>query len=160
MAPQTRGSRRHARQPSEVNVNGNTAWLGGPGVWVTYLALLLLTWLALCAACATPGRAWAATQLAHFGVTFPLFHWHKGSPIAADQGVYDRLTFWEQMDGGAQLTATKKFFTVVPLALYLLGFREGDPRGAQGWACALVLAVLLLAKVPAMHQVRLFGINR
>lgn len=36
-------------------------------------------------------------MLLHFIVTFYLFHWHKGSPIASDQGAYDRQTFWEQV---------------------------------------------------------------
>ena len=35
--------------------------------------------------------------LLNFIVTFYYFHWHKGSPIATDQGQYDRLTFWEQV---------------------------------------------------------------
>lgn len=30
------------------------------------------------------------------------------------------MTFWEQIDDGVQYTATRKFFTVVPVVLFLL----------------------------------------
>jgi hypothetical protein len=155
----SRAARAHARQPSIVDVNNNTSWMGAPGVWFSYIALLLLVWLALCALL-QPGTAWDVLQLAHFGVTFPLFHWHKGSPIAADQGAYDKLTFWEQMDGGVQLTSNKKFFTVVPVALFLLGWQHGDHTTPMGVATLAAAFVLLVAKFPFMYKVRLFGINK
>jgi hypothetical protein len=149
----------HARQPSLVNVNNNTSWMGAPGVWTAYLALLALAWLSLCALL-EPATAWDVLQLAHFCVTFPLFHWHKGSPIAADQGAYDKLTFWEQMDGGVQLTRNKKFFTVIPVALFLLGWQQGDHATPMGVATLAAAFVLLLAKFPFMYKVRIFGINK
>ncbi|KAH6582364.1 hypothetical protein BASA60_001969 [Batrachochytrium salamandrivorans] len=33
---------------------------------------------------------------------------------------YDGLTLWEQIDGGAQFTPTKKYLTAVPIILFLL----------------------------------------
>jgi hypothetical protein len=50
-------------------------------------------------------------------ITFYLLHWRKGSPFGEDQGIYDRLTMWEQIDDGVQFTRTKKFFTAVPVVL-------------------------------------------
>lgn len=44
----------------------------------------------------------------------------QGSPLGDDQGKYGALTFWEQMDDGVQNTANRKFFTAVPVVLYLL----------------------------------------
>ena len=63
-------------------------------------------WLLRC------GRAVGVYQ-----VTFYLFHWKKGSPFAEDQGVYDKLTWWEQVDNGRQLTRGRKFLTVLPVLL-------------------------------------------
>ena len=60
------------------------------------------------------GLAWTYVHLLHGAVTYPLLHWNKGSPVQLDQGRYDGLTFWEQMDDGVQHTATRKFFTAVP----------------------------------------------
>lgn len=159
------GGGQHARTPSLVNLNNNSNWLASPGVWATYVAATLLLWLALVGPLGgSPAHAWDATVLAHFALTFPLLHWVKGSPVGADQGAYDALTFWEQMDGGLQLTRTKKFFTAVPLAMALPCCSPG--AGAAGWAgrplaplALAATAVLVVAKAPWMHKVRIFGIN-
>jgi hypothetical protein len=63
---------------------------------------------------ARQGLAWTYVHLLHGAVTYPLLHWNKGSPVQLDQGRYDGLTFWEQLDDGVQHTATRKFFTAVP----------------------------------------------
>lgn len=50
-------------------------------------------------------------------VTYHFFHWKKGTPFSEDQGIYNRLTWWEQVDNGKQLTRNRKFLTVVPVVL-------------------------------------------
>lgn len=50
-------------------------------------------------------------------VTYHFFHWKKGTPFADDQGIYNGLTWWEQIDNGKQLTRNRKFLTVVPVVL-------------------------------------------
>ena len=50
-------------------------------------------------------------------VTYHFFHWKKGTPFADDQGIYNALTWWEQIDNGKQLTRNRKFLTVVPVVL-------------------------------------------
>ena len=168
----------HARTPSLVAINQNTAWLSAPGVWTAYLATLLLAWLLLCAV-AEPRQAWDILVLLHFGITFFLFHWHKGSPIASDQGAYDKLTFWEQMDDGVQLTRNKKFFTVLPVLLFLPSWqKKGVDTNLMDVATLAATVVLLLAKMvrhpfpaptsprpshsppqPFMYRVRILGYN-
>ncbi|MFS7913611.1 putative ORMDL family protein [Helianthus anomalus] len=54
-----------------------------------------------------------------FEITYHFFHWKKGTPFADDQGIYNRLTWWEQIDSGKQLTRNRKFLTVVPVVLLL-----------------------------------------
>ncbi|GKD25629.1 ORM1-like protein 3 [Tanacetum coccineum] len=57
-------------------------------------------------------------QFCHFGLlTYQFFHWKKGTPFADDQGIYNRLTWWEQIDSGKQLTRNRKFLTLVPVVL-------------------------------------------
>jgi hypothetical protein len=46
-----------------------------------------------------------------------MFHWLQGTPIDNNQGVYDGLTVWEQIDDGIQFTATRKFLMAVPIVL-------------------------------------------
>ncbi|GJX62807.1 zinc finger, CCHC-type containing protein [Tanacetum coccineum] len=52
-----------------------------------------------------------------FQLTYQFFHWKKGTPFADDQGIYNRLTWWEQIDSGKQLTRNRKFLTLVPVVL-------------------------------------------
>ena len=148
----------HSRSPSIVNINNNTSWLSAPGVWTAYVAVLLSVWLGLCAL-APPRTAGQLLVLLHFAITFPLFHWHKGSPIAADQGEYDKLTFWEQMDEGVQLTRNKKFFTALPVLLFIPCWQGGVHAGALELAALVATVVLIVAKLPLMDRVRIFGIN-
>ncbi|KAL3499046.1 hypothetical protein ACH5RR_041778, partial [Cinchona calisaya] len=50
-------------------------------------------------------------------ITYHFFHWKKGTPFSEDQGIYNRLTWWEQIDSGKHLTRNGKFPTVVPVVL-------------------------------------------
>ncbi|URD89110.1 ORM1-like protein, partial [Musa troglodytarum] len=52
-----------------------------------------------------------------FQITYHFFHWKKGTPFSDDQGIYNNLTWWEQIDNGKQLTRNRKFLTVVPVVL-------------------------------------------
>ena len=46
-----------------------------------------------------------------------MLHWNKGTASHDDQGRYNHLTFWEQIDAGTQETSTRKFMTVVPIIM-------------------------------------------
>ena len=115
--------------------------------------------------CCSPIRARATGRrtVVHIGhglVTYYLFHWIKGSPIDGDQGKYDSLTFWEQIDSEVQGTSTRKFFMLVPVVLFLLA-SHGSAYDRQPLGINLgVLLVLLVAKLSSMHRVRIFGINK
>ncbi|KAG6407592.1 hypothetical protein SASPL_130588 [Salvia splendens] len=118
-------------------------------------------------------------------VTYHFFHWKKGTPFAEDQGIYNRLTWWEQIDSGKQLTRNRKFLTVVPVVLrlalglltptldptplrdifvlslwrYLIASHTTDYQHPMLFFNTLAVFVLVVAKFPHMHKVRIFGIN-
>ncbi|KAE9450258.1 hypothetical protein C3L33_17831, partial [Rhododendron williamsianum] len=94
-----------------------------------------------------------------YGVTYQCFHWKKGTPFAEDQGIYNRLTWWEQMDNGKQLTRNRKFITVVPVVLYLIASHTTDYQHPMLFFNTVAVFVLVVAKFPHMHKVRIFGIN-
>ena len=53
-----------------------------------------------------------------FQFNFVILHLLKGAPWETqDQGLARQLTTWEQIDFGVQFTRTRKFLTVVPIAL-------------------------------------------
>ena len=70
------------------------------------------------------------------------------------------MTFWEQIDDGVQFTATRKFFTIVPVVLFLLATNSSDFRRQPLGINLIVVVVLLISKLSSMHKVRIMGINR
>ncbi|KAH0705477.1 hypothetical protein KY290_012127 [Solanum tuberosum] len=108
----------YVRAAPTTDLNRNTEWFTYPGVWTIYIFILLFSWLVVLSVFgSSSGMAWTIVNLAHFLVTYHCFHWKKGTPFAEDQGIYNRLTWWEQMDNGKQLTPNRKFLTVVPVVL-------------------------------------------
>jgi len=155
----------HRRDVSTCNTNLNVNWMDYSGAWSFYLLAVIMVWFCFFVLDGfRSGTAWTYTNMVHFLITFYLFHWKKGSPINADQGQFDDLTFWEQIDDGVHWTNTKKFLAGVPIGLCLLASNPYTGVAAEDGAVQLfntALALLLLvAKVPEMHKVRLFGINR
>ncbi|CAM6086155.1 unnamed protein product [Calypogeia fissa] len=142
------------------DLNKNTEWFLYPGVWTSYILIIFMGWLLVlsifrCSA----GSAWTAVNLIHFAVTYRFFHWKKGSPFGEDQGMYNKLTWWEQVDNGRQLTRNRKFLTVVPVVLYLIASHTTGYSSLFLLLNTIAVFVLLIAKFPNMHRVRIFGIN-
>ncbi|KAM3366262.1 hypothetical protein ACQJBY_015619 [Aegilops geniculata] len=117
-------------------------------VWTTYIFILFVSWLLILSifGC-TPGMAWTLVNLGHFAITYHFFHWKNGTPFADDQGIYNRLTWWEQMDNAKQLTRNRKFLVVVPLVLFCSNFintafgsLSGKEQHGMMYAQRLILA--------------------
>lgn len=151
----------HKREPSVVNINKNTSWLNQPGAWAWYLGLIVLGWLVLAVLIDDSGLAWTYVHLIHGVVTYYLLHWTKGTPfVDEDQGKYELLTFWEQLDNCVYGTRNRKLFTLTPLVLFILATHGTDFRKQPLGLNLGVVLVLLVAKLPALHKVRIFGINK
>jgi hypothetical protein len=126
----------------------------------------------------TPGisndMAWTLTTVLYLFGHFIVYHWLTGAPFDSTQGEYDGLTLWEQIDNGAQFTPTKKYLTALPIMLYAYSMNvcfiqfhsflmsaHYSHYNATLFAVNLVpLIIVLIAKLPAMHRVRFFGINK
>jgi ORMDL family len=150
---------RHSRKPSEPNLNMNTNWVNSKGTWAWYIGLILVTWAGI-SAFVDPGLAWTYVHLVHGCITYYCFHWTKGSPIQADQGMYDHLTFWEQLDNETYSTNARKVLAVIPVVLFLLATHSSDYRQQPLALNLIAVTVLLVAKFPQMHKVRILGINK
>ncbi|PSS11226.1 ORMDL protein [Actinidia chinensis var. chinensis] len=150
----------YVRAIPPTDLNRNTEWFTYPGVWSTYILILFFSWLVVLSVFGcSPGMAWTIVHLSHFLVTYQFFHWKKGTPFADDQGIYNRLTWWEQIENGKQLTRNRKFLTVVPVVLYLIASHTTDYQHPMLFFNTLAVFVLVVAKFPHMHKVRIFGIN-
>jgi hypothetical protein len=87
----------------------------------------------------TPNISWTAVNLSYLAVrgsprmpctkakknliltqcSYLMFHWVTGIPFGSSLhgGAYDDLTLWEQIDGGAQNTPSRKWLFSVPVGL-------------------------------------------
>ncbi|CAJ0833351.1 13056_t:CDS:2 [Entrophospora sp. SA101] len=92
--------------------------------------------------------------------SFIMFHWVKGVPFDFNSGAYDGLTLWEQIDNGAQYTPAKKYLTAVPIVLFLLSTHYTHYDVFTFLINFAFLLIALIAKLPQLHKVRLFGINK
>jgi hypothetical protein len=91
-------------------------------------------------------------------------HFRLGSPFGGffgDDGRFDSLTWWEQIDNGEQNTNNRKFLTLIPLFLLIITFKVTFDAGAYlCLSCSVFLSsILLIAKTPIMYHKRLFGFN-
>ncbi|KAJ2853578.1 sphingolipid homeostasis protein orm1 [Coemansia asiatica] len=92
---------------NELSVNPNSHWVN---LKALRLIFSLIPW-------STPELSWTLTNLSYCLFQYIMFHGIIGTPFEVNQGAYDNLTLWEQMDNGEQYTPTKKFLTVVPIAV-------------------------------------------
>mmetsp|Transcript_2714 Transcript_2714/g.4745 ORF Transcript_2714/g.4745 Transcript_2714/m.4745 type:complete len:155 (-) Transcript_2714:470-934(-) len=147
--------------PSQVGVE----WLNRKGAWLFYVAILVFSRLLLGAVLQLePYMAWTVVNVVHAIVTFVAFHWIKGNPFPTFWNPSsDKLTWWEQLDHRKQATPSRKFCVIVVLALFLVTY-EATPVRSQTTLVhminAIVFVVMVIAKLPSMDKVRLFGINK
>ncbi|KAG1678044.1 hypothetical protein FOA52_000840 [Chlamydomonas sp. UWO 241] len=154
-------TRGHRRVPSEVIMNKNVSWVSHPAVLAWYAGLVVLAWLVMSSVTPDTGMAWTYVHLLHGVLSYYLMHWMKGTPFAEDdQGQYCQQTFWEQLDNGVYGTYKRKLLTAVPVVLFLLATNGTDFRQQPLAANLIVVLVLVIAKLPALHKVRFFGINK
>mmetsp|Transcript_18287 Transcript_18287/g.42822 ORF Transcript_18287/g.42822 Transcript_18287/m.42822 type:complete len:155 (-) Transcript_18287:39-503(-) len=148
----------------EADDNMNTNWVEARGVWAFYLLLVTLFRLALYSLpeeVVSWAMGWTITHVVHFAAQFLGFHWSKGTPTSdVDQGAYNDLTFWEQLDRGRPWTATKKFFTIVPVILFLITCHSTEYAAPHFIVNFPLFLLLLVSKLPEMHRVRILGFNK
>lgn len=109
--------------------NRNTEWIKMPYFFLAYYSLLVLGNWCVFLICTIMGKgyaaySWTIINILHSTISFLIMHWWKGVPFrfndGADQGRYDKDTFWEQIDDGRQWTSSKKKFMIVPPILLIL----------------------------------------
>ena len=92
---------------------------------------------------------------------FIFLHLIKGTPWdPGDQGNLRELTYWEQIDDGAQFTVIRKFLIVVPIILFFLTSFYTRYDSFHFLTNFISLLTVIIPKLPQFHRVRLFGINR
>ncbi|EGG13287.1 hypothetical protein DFA_11048 [Cavenderia fasciculata] len=154
----------HMRRNSttdDFQINRNESWMHSQSFWVVYIIGLLLFKLIISIVFPDYQYGWLVVTVIHAIITWFAFHWQKGIPFdLSDQGKYNRLTLWEQIDKGQQYTPTRKFLTLVPIFLFMITLHSNGILGAPFYLNALASFIVVLSKMPRMDRVRLFGINK
>ncbi|KAF9782195.1 Orm1 type endoplasmic reticulum protein [Thelephora terrestris] len=138
-------------------VNINADWVNMKGAWLVHPVLVFCGKIVIDT---IPGMnqeiSWTLTNLLYLLVSYFIFHWATGIPFQSDLhgGAYDELTLWEQIDGGAQYTPTKKWLITFPIILFLLSthYTHYDP-----WLFTMnltALVALLIPRLPQLHRHR------
>lgn len=129
--------------------------------WTYTFLVVVLHFVLLSMPFLNTAQAWTSTNVIHSIVMYYFLHVCKGSPFAQyDQGKYRRHTFWEQIDEGRQDTATRRFFTVVPIVLYVLAQFYSKFDAVHVPLNILAFAVAVIPKLSWFHKFRLFNINK
>ncbi|KAF6722738.1 ORM1-like protein 1 [Oryzias melastigma] len=92
---------------------------------------------------------------------YVFMHAVKGTAFETpDQGKARLLTHWEQLDYGVQFTSSRKFFTISPIILYFLASFYTKYDTTHFIINTASLLSVLIPKLPQLHGVRIFGINK
>ncbi|XP_075846934.1 ORM1-like protein 3 isoform X1 [Microtus pennsylvanicus] len=143
-------------------VNPNTRVMNSRGIWLSYvLAIGLLHVVLLSIPFVSVPVVWTLTNLIHNLGMYIFLHTVKGTPFETpDQGKARLLTHWEQMDYGVQFTASRKFLTITPIVLYFLTSFYTKYDQVHFILNTVSLMSVLIPKLPQLHGVRIFGINK
>lgn len=66
---------------------------------------------------------------------------------------------YEQIDAGIPWTNTKKFLMLIPTLITWIACHEADYKPIYIIVNMSMFLILIIAKLPEMHRVRIFGIN-
>jgi len=142
--------------------NKNATWLSSPGAWISYVLILALARIFLSGLGLSELAAWTLWNTLHSIITFICIHWVKGTPFSHDvisESKYDKLTLWEQIDSGVQFTPTRKFFTMVPIIVYLMTSHYTSDNLPSFVLNTSAFLLVFIAKLPFLYKKRIFGIN-
>ena len=140
-------------------MNVNVLWMKDAFAWVFYPCFVI----GICAVAMLTGmslpQAVATTHLIHGSGTFILLHWIKGSPNFYGQNVQAGLTLWEQLEPHSEWVNAKRYLTLLPTILLLATLMTNGYAPQSTALHVPMYIILVVAKLPVMHRVRLFGLN-
>ncbi|OLY81067.1 hypothetical protein AYI68_g4827 [Smittium mucronatum] len=144
----------------EGTVNMNSNWLNLRGSWITnVLIIFFFRFIFGVIPFFTTITAWTLTNLSYCLFQYIMLHGIVGTPFDVNQGEFNNLTMWEQIEQGDQFTPTKKFLFTLPIILFLVSTHYCNYDITSFFISLAAVLVVLIAKLPALHRVRFFGIN-
>ncbi|ORX57223.1 ORMDL-domain-containing protein [Piromyces finnis] len=145
-----------------TDANPNSGWINHKGMWITNIIIIVILKTAFTIIPGiSPEISWTLTNVVYNLGSLFFFHWVMGTPFELNQGEeFGGLTLWEQMDDRSEFTPTKKYLTAVPVVLFLISSFQTKYDLTQFIINFASLVIILIARLPFMHEVRIFGINK
>ena len=144
------------RIDQSLNPNVNANWVHYKGAWVIHIVLILFLKVFFNFISVLDNDwKWTLTNLTYNIGSYIMFHQVKGTPFEFNNGAYDNLTMWEQIDNGDQYTPTKKFLMLVPIGLFLISTHYSNYTNLNlfilnGVSCLCVV----IPKLAIAHRLR------
>ncbi|KAG7343154.1 ORMDL family protein [Nitzschia inconspicua] len=103
--------------------------------------------------------SWTVTNAVHCLLSTIYLHWLKGS-LFDEQGEMAAMTLWEQLEGRSNTVVVKRTLTIVPTLLCYAACHFSEYSWQVCFWNSVLWSVHIIAKLPGMNGVRIFGINR
>jgi hypothetical protein len=153
--------------PFELARNWHTDWLENGGLLLlgAYLGMIFIFQVVVTAildAYEVPSPlywSWTVTNAVHCVLTVVYLHWLKGS-LFDEQGEMSAMTLWEQLEGRSNIIAVKRTLYIVPTLLCYAACHFSEYSSDVCLFNVFLWSVHVIAKLPFMNGIRIFGINR
>lgn len=101
----------------------------------------------------TQETSWTLTNISYMAGSYIMFHHVRGVPFDFNNGAYDNLNMWEQIDNGAQYTPAKKFLLSVPVLLFLISTHYTHYDLTYFIINMLATLAVIIPKLPAVCEI-------
>jgi hypothetical protein len=149
--------------PFELARNWHTDWLenGGFLLLAVYVGVIVVFQVLVSAVLdyAELPWSWTITNAVHCLLSLIYLHWLKGS-LFDEQGEMAAMTLWEQLEGRSNTVVVKRTLTIVPTLLCYAACHFSNYSGRVCLLNIVLWSIHVVAKLPTMNGVRIFGINR
>lgn len=142
------------KQDQDVQDNLNANWVHFKGAWVVHIVIIFLLKL-LFDTLLPVELSWTLTNVSYVVGSYLMFHQVKGTPFDFNNGAFDNLNMWEQIDNGAQFTPVKKFLLAVPIALFLISTHYSNYDLNLFVVNLVACLVVVIPKLPYSHRLRI-----
>jgi hypothetical protein len=143
------------KQDQDIQDNMNANWVHFKGAWIIHIVIILLLKLIYDLVPIFSNEVcWTLTNVTYVIGSYIMFHQVKGTPFDFNNGAFDNLNMWEQIDNGAQFTPVKKFLLGVPIALFLISTHYSNYDLTLFVINLIACLVVVIPKLPSSHRLR------
>ncbi|QPG73240.1 hypothetical protein FOA43_000548 [Brettanomyces nanus] len=144
------------KQDQDIEDNMNANWVHFKGAWIIHVVIIMLLKVFYdLVPIFSKEMSWTLTNVSYSICSYIMFHQIKGTPFDYNNGAFDNLNMWEQIDNGDQFTPVKKFLLGVPIALFLISTHYSNYDLTLFVINLVACLFVVIPKLPYSHRVRI-----